>query len=46
MTKRKGKARKRSLGAELLKAVQDMAAGRWARKTEFIRVRTGPFYAA
>jgi len=43
MTKRKGKARKRTLGAELLQGVRDMAAGRWARKTEFIPRKDGTF---
>ena len=48
MTKLKGKAlaafeRKRDLNAELLQAVRDMAAGRWARKTEFIPRKDGTF---
>lgn len=46
MTKLKGKAladfeRKRDLNAELLQAARDMAAGRWARKTEFIPRKDG-----
>src|SRR5882672_6567047 len=46
MAKLKGKAllayeRKRDLNAELLQSVRDMAAGRWARKTEFIPRKDG-----
>jgi hypothetical protein len=47
MTKHKGKQRKRkrkrNLGAELLEAVRDIKAGRWARKTEFIPRKDGTF---
>lgn len=48
MAKLKGKAlaafeRKRDLNAELLAGVRDMAAGRWARKTEFIPRKDGTF---
>jgi putative transcriptional regulator len=48
MAKPKGKAlaafeRKRDLGAELLESVRDAAAGRWARKTEFIPRKDGTF---
>lgn len=48
MAKLKGKAlaafeRKRDLNAELLQGIRDMAAGRWARKTEFIPRKDGTF---
>lgn len=48
MAKLKGKAlaqfeSKRDLGAELLQGVRDIAAGRWARKTEFIPRKNGTF---
>ena len=48
MARLKGKAlaafgRKRDIGAELLESVRDMAAGRWARKTEFIPRKDGTF---
>ncbi|MGH8455722.1 MAG: helix-turn-helix domain-containing protein [Stenotrophobium sp.] len=46
MAKLTGKAlaefeRKRDLNAELLQAVRDMRAGRWARKTEFLPRKDG-----
>ena len=46
MAKLKGKAladfeRSRDLNAELLEAVRDVAADRWARKTEFIPRKDG-----
>lgn len=46
MAKLKGKAladfeRNRDLNAELLEAVRDVAADRWARKTEFIPRKDG-----
>lgn len=48
MARLKGKAlaafeRKRNLEAELLEAARDVAAGRWARKTEFIPRKGGMF---
>ena len=48
MTRLKGKAlaaveRKRDLAAELLESARDMAAGRWARKTEFTRRKDGTY---
>lgn len=48
MTKLKGKAlaafeRKRDLNAELLQGARDVAAGRWARRTEFIPRKDGTY---
>lgn len=48
MTKLKGKALaafegKRNLADELEQAIRDMKAGRWARKTEFIRRKDGTY---